>query len=141
MSERLRVAASVRRDRLPHEGVRFVLRSIQDMKGGEIFVPKIPSLRVMDLAETIAPEAEKEIVGIRPGEKIHEILVTEEEARHAREFEERIVIEPELSFFSDGRWERGDPLPEGFRYTSGNNDEWLSREELHDMIEGLGYDL
>jgi len=123
------------------EGVRFVLRSIQDMKGGEIFVPKIPSLRVMDLAETIAPEAEKEIVGIRPGEKIHEILVTEEEARHAREFEERIVIEPELSFFSDGRWERGDPLPEGFRYTSGNNDEWLSREELHDMIEGLGYDL
>lgn len=122
------------------EGVRFVLRAIEDMHGGEVFVPKIPSLRIMDLAETIAPDAEKEVVGIRPGEKIHEILVTEEEARHAREFDERIVIEPELSFFSDGR-EGGEPLPEGFRYTSGDNDEWLSRGELHDMIEGLGYDL
>lgn len=123
------------------EGVRFVLEAVEDMKGGEVFVPKIPSLRVMDLAETIAPQAEKEIVGIRPGEKLHEVLVTEEEARHAREFEHRIIIEPELDFFTDGRWKAGDSLPEGFRYTSGDNDRWLSQDELEDMIEKLGYDL
>lgn len=123
------------------EGVRFVLDAIEDMKAGEVFVPKIPSLRVVDLAEAIAPETEKEVVGIRPGEKLHEILVTEEEARHAREFDRRFIIEPELDFFPDGQWDGGEPLPEGFRFTSGNNDEWLSQEELHEMIRRLGYDL
>jgi UDP-N-acetylglucosamine 4,6-dehydratase (inverting) len=123
------------------EGVRFVRDSIQDMHGGEIFVPKIPSLRVMDLADTIAPDAEKEIIGIRPGEKTHETLLTTEEARHAREFEDRFVVEPELDFWDGGHWDHGKPLPEGFEYTSGGNDDWLSRERLEEMIEDLGYEL
>lgn len=123
------------------EGVDFVIQSIQDMHGGEVFVPKIPSLRIMDLADTIAPEAEKEIVGVRPGEKIHETLLTREEARHAREFPERFVITPELDFWQDGAWQDGKPLPEGFQYSSGENDEWLGRDELRGMIDDLGYDL
>lgn len=123
------------------EGVRFVLSAIEDMRGGEIFVPKIPSLRVMDLADTIAPDAEKAVVGIRPGEKLHEILLTQEEARHAREFPGRFVIEPELDFYDGDGWNHGDTMPGGFRYTSKNNGRWLTKSELHEMIEGLGYDL
>lgn len=123
------------------EGVEFVLESIQDMHGGEIFVPKISSLKIMDLAETIAPEAEKEIVGVRPGEKIHETMLTREEARHAREFPERFVITPELDFWQDGAWDDGKPLPEGFQYSSGDNDQWLSQDQLRAMIEDIGYEL
>jgi UDP-N-acetylglucosamine 4,6-dehydratase (inverting) len=123
------------------EGVAFVAGSIEDMGGGEVFVPKIPSLRVTDLANTIAPDAEKEIIGVRPGEKIHETLLTEEEARHAREFPERFVIEPELDFYQGNGWDHGKQLPEGFTYTSENNDEWLTEDELRTMIADLGYDL
>lgn len=123
------------------EGVEFVLESIADMHGGETFVPKIPSLKVLDLADTIAPEVDKEIVGVRPGEKIHETLLTREEARHAREFPERFVITPELDFWENGTWEHGKSLPEGFQYSSGENDEWLNRRELRSMIEELGYEL
>jgi len=123
------------------EGVEFVMRSTEDMSGGEIFVPKIPSLRVVDLAETIAPDADKEIIGIRPGEKLHETLITREEARHAREFPERFVVTPELDFWNDGEWDHGKPLPEDFTYTSENNDRWLSHNELRSMIKGLGYEV
>jgi UDP-N-acetylglucosamine 4,6-dehydratase len=116
-----------------NQGVNFVLNSIERMQGGEIFVPKIPSMRMMDLAEAIAPEARKEIVGIRPGEKLHEIMITEDEARHAKEFSDYFVIEPEFPFWNKEKHMDGNLLPEGYRYSSDINDKWLTREELKRM--------
>ena len=100
------------------------------MKGGEIFVPKIPSMKIMDLAETIAPGAQKKVTGIRPGEKIHEILLTEDEARHSKEFDDFFVIEPEHPFWDVNNMKGGKKLSQGFRYTSENNDRWLTKEKL-----------
>jgi len=120
------------------QGVRFVIACIEKMKGGEIFVPKIPSMKITDLAGIIAPRAKKEIIGIRPGEKIHECLITEEEARHAKEFDTYFVIEPEYPFWSKDNYSDGKPLPEVFRYTSDTNDQWLTPEELKKMLKELG---
>lgn len=119
------------------EGVHFVINCIERMIGGEIFVPKIPSTNVMDLAEVIAPEAEKKVVGIRPGEKLHEVLLTEDEARHTKEFEDYFVIEPEHPFWRGDNFKEGKSLPEGFRYTSNTNDKWLTKEQLAEIIESL----
>jgi UDP-N-acetylglucosamine 4,6-dehydratase (inverting) len=112
------------------QGVNFVLNSIERMQGGEIFVPKIPSMRMMDLAEAIAPEAKKEIIGIRPGEKLHEIMITEDEARHTKEFFDYFIIEPEFPFWNKKNHVNGKSLPEGYRYSSDINDKWLTKEEL-----------
>lgn len=120
-----------------NQGVRFVLKCIEWMKGGEIFVPKIPSMRVVDFAETIAPEAGKTFVGIRPGEKLDEILLTEEEARHSKEFDDYYVIEPEHSFWKTDARGGGQPLPEDFRHTSANNSRWLTKEELARLVKDL----
>lgn len=115
------------------QGVNFVLNSIERMQGGEIFIPKIPSMRMMDLAEAIAPEAEKEIVGIRPGEKLHEIMITEDESRHAKEFSDYFIIEPEFAFWDKEKHVDGNSLPDGYRYSSEINDKWLTKEELKRM--------
>jgi UDP-N-acetylglucosamine 4,6-dehydratase (inverting) len=119
------------------EGVRFVVDCINRMKGGEIFVPKIPSMKIMDLAEAIAPEAEKKIIGIRPGEKIHEILLTEDEAKHSREFDDYFVIEPEHPFWNVNNLRGGKSLPEGFRFTSDKNEKWFTKKELISIIKEL----
>lgn len=116
------------------QGVRFVIDCINRMEGGEIFVPRMPSMRMTDLADVIAPKAEKEIIGIRPGEKINEVLLTEEEALHAREFDKYFVVEPEHPFWDGNHLEGGKPVPEGFRYTSDGNDQWLTSEELRKMV-------
>ena len=107
------------------------------MKGGEVFVPKISSMKIMDLADAIAPEAEKKITGIRPGEKIHEILLTEDEAKHSREFDDGFVIEPEHPFWNANNLNGGKSPPEGFRYSSDNNDKWLTKKELLKIIKEL----
>jgi len=119
------------------QGVRFVVDCIDRMQGGEVFIPKVPSMKITDLAEVIAPSVEREIVGIRPGEKVDEILLTEEEARHAKEFDDYFVVEPEYHFWRKDNLEGGKPLPEGFRYTSDNNGWWLTEAELKRMLEGL----
>jgi UDP-N-acetylglucosamine 4,6-dehydratase len=119
------------------QGVRFVINCIEKMHGGEIFVPKIPSMRIMDLAKAVAPECEIEFIGIRPGEKIHECLLTEDEARHSIEFDDFFVIEPEHPWWNAERWSGGKRLPEGFRYNSDTNTQWLSIEELKKMVENL----
>jgi len=119
------------------QGVRFVIDCIERMKGGEIFVPKIPSMRIVDLVQVIAPEAEREVIGIRPGEKIHECLITEEEARHTREFDSYFVIEPEHSFWSKDNLNGGRSLSEGFKYTSDTNTWWLTKEQLKRIIKEL----
>lgn len=118
--------------------VNFIIKCIERMCGGEVFVPKIPSMRIIDLARTIAPEAKIKNIGIRPGEKIGEVLLTSEEARHSREFDDYFIVEPEFSFWRANKLHTdGRPLPEGFHYSSDTNDRWLSKEEIKKMFEDL----
>jgi len=118
------------------QGVRFVIECIKRMNGGEVFIPKIPSMKIVDLADVIAPKADRKIIGIRPGEKIHEVLLTEDEARHSKESDDYFVIEPEHPFWEKENFKGGKPLPDGFRYTSDNNEWWLSKKELKEMLSG-----
>ncbi|MBG9454929.1 flagellin modification protein FlmA [Lysinibacillus sphaericus] len=119
------------------QGVQFVVDSLERMHGGEIFVPKIPSMNIMDLAKAIAPDCKYEIVGIRPGEKLHEGMITEDDARHTREFDEYYVIQPEFSWWSNKYRNEGTTLPEGFVYTSNQNQDWLTIEQLRQLVEDL----
>ena len=117
------------------QGVHFVIKSIELMNGGEIFVPKIPSMKLIDLAEVIAPEAKKKIVGIRPGEKLNEILLTKEEARHSKEFNKYFIIEPEYLFWDQNNFKEGKPLPNNFEYSS--NDKWITKEQMKEILKNL----
>jgi len=119
------------------EGVRFVIKCIEIMKGGEIFIPKISSMKIVDLAEAIAPEAKKKIIGIRPGEKLHEILLTKEEAKHTKEFDKYFIIEPEYRFWNPDNFKEGKPLPDGFEYTSDKNDKWITKEQIKEILKNL----
>jgi len=116
------------------QGVRLVIRGIEQMHGGEIFVPKIPSMKLVEMAEAIAPGCDMEAVGIRPGEKLHEVLLSEDEARHALELDDMYVIQPAHPWWRKENWKQARPLPEGFRYTSDNNPQWLSAEDLYELI-------
>jgi UDP-N-acetylglucosamine 4,6-dehydratase len=116
-------------------GVRFVVRSIEQMHGGEIFVPKIPSMRLVDLAEAVAPGCAVEYIGIRPGEKLHEVLLSEDEARTAVALDDMYIVQPSHPWWKRGNWVHGRELPPGFRYTSDSNEEWLSQEQLQELIE------
>jgi UDP-N-acetylglucosamine 4,6-dehydratase len=107
------------------------------MEGGETFVPKIPSMRVEDIARALAPDAEREITGIRPGEKIHEVLITEDESRNASAFEDHFAIYPQFPFWRDDDFARGEELAPGFRYSSETNDQWLGEDEIRVLAEGL----
>ncbi len=118
------------------QGVDFTIKSIERMQGGEVFIPKIPSMRIMDLAEAIAPDVEIEFIGIRPGEKLHEILISEDEARHSLELDDFFVVEPPASpWFGHGWRKQGKSLPESFSYTSDNNDVWLTRENINGILQ------
>lgn len=117
------------------QGVRFVIDNLERMHGGEIFIPKIPSMKVTDLARAIAPECEIEIVGIRPGEKLHEAMITEDDARHTIEYDKYFVIQPEFPWWSRKYAEGGRPLAENFHYVSNTNDDWLSIEQLKELVE------
>jgi len=116
-------------------GVRFVIRSIEQMHGGEIFVPKIPSMRLVDLAEAVAPGCAVEYIGIRSGEKLHEVLLSEDEARTAVEMDDMYIVQPSHPWWKKGNWVHGRELPPGFRYTSDSNEQWLSHEQLQELIE------
>lgn len=119
------------------QGVRFVIRCIEQMHGGEVFVPKIPRMNIMDLVQAVAPGCEVEYIGIRPGEKLHEVLISEDEARHTVEVEDMYVIQPPHPWWQVENWAGGKPLPDGFRYTSDTNPQWLSVDELRALIEDL----
>ncbi|MFC2091189.1 UDP-N-acetylglucosamine 4,6-dehydratase (inverting) [Elusimicrobiota bacterium] len=116
-------------------GAEFVVNCTQVMRGGEIFIPKIPSMKVVDLAGAITPECRIEIIGIRPGEKIHECLLTEDEARHGKDAGDYFIIEPQNPLWDYKSWSEDKDLPKGFKYTSDSNDTWLSVKELKDMFE------
>ena len=118
------------------QGVHFVIECLEQMHGGEVFVPRIPSMKIMDLAKVIAPECEIEITGIRPGEKLHEVMISRDEARHSVRVDNKYVIVPEFPWWERDRWQDGERLDEDYEYTSDKNDQWVTDAELRRMIEG-----
>ncbi|HUI89679.1 MAG TPA: UDP-N-acetylglucosamine 4,6-dehydratase (inverting) [Anaerolineales bacterium] len=118
------------------QGVRFVITCIDQMEGGEVFVPRIPSMKVIDLAKAIAPNAKVDVIGIRPGEKLHEVLISEDEARHTVELDKMFVVQPAEAFWFGYSWqERGKLLSDGYRYSSDNNTEWLDVKGIQKFVE------
>ncbi len=117
------------------QGVRFVLRCAEQMHGGEVFVPKIPSMKMTDLAEAVAPGCQIELTGIRPGEKLHEVLVAEDEARNSIEFDDMFVITPIFQWWTSEKWPGGKPLPDSYRYTSDTNSDWFTPSQLRSIID------
>ncbi len=112
------------------QAVQLVLDAFEHMQGGELYVPRIPSMRVTDLAQAIAPGAAMHDIGLRPGEKLHEEMISPEEGRRALRVGERFVIQPDLASWGYTPPADGVPVSEGFHYTSENNDEWFTREEI-----------
>jgi len=120
-----------------HHAIEFVLSRIAISEGGEVFVPKIPSMRVIDIAEAIAPGLPHVMTGIRPGEKLHEVMLTEDESRHARELDDGYLIYPEFPTWRSVPYTQGKPIEDGFRYSSDRNAAWLTAEELRMMLPSL----
>jgi len=116
------------------QGVRFVIHCTEDMQGGEVFVPKIPSTRIVDLAKLIAPQAQIEVIGIRPGEKLHEVLINEDEARSTLERADLYVVTPSAPLWQRDLHYEGQPLPEGFRYASDTNPDWLTVDQILEYV-------
>ncbi|HEV2288684.1 MAG TPA: UDP-N-acetylglucosamine 4,6-dehydratase (inverting) [Candidatus Acidoferrales bacterium] len=119
------------------QGARFVAESLERMHGGEIFVPKIPSMRISDLAELIAPHCRIEVIGIRAGEKLHEIMIPGDEARNTTEMADFYVIQPDFPWWDKKNWKAGKPCDDRFEYSSNTNAQWLSREEMRCILRGL----
>jgi UDP-N-acetylglucosamine 4,6-dehydratase len=117
------------------QGVRFVERCLEEMHGGEIFVPKIPSTAITTVVEALAPGCETEILGIRPGEKLHEVLVSEDEARHTRELDGMYVIEPSQPWWAVESWDPAPTVPDGFSYRSDTNELRLAADELLALLQ------
>ncbi len=121
------------------EGVDLVFKAIREAKGGEIYVSKIPSFKVTDLAKAMNPEAELVTVGIREGEKLHEVMITEEDSRTTYEYDDHYIIYPSFDWWDLSKHfkEGGRKVKEGFRYSSDNNDKWLTVEELRELINAI----
>ncbi|HIA26693.1 MAG TPA: UDP-N-acetylglucosamine 4,6-dehydratase (inverting) [Planctomycetes bacterium] len=117
------------------EATRFVVGCIERMHGGEVFIPKIPSVRITDLARVIAPGCDIEETGIRPGEKLHELLIGSDDARQALDMGDYYILEPQYpTWGQDHLPHQGKPLPEGFVYSSDTNDQWLEGQEILDLV-------
>jgi UDP-N-acetylglucosamine 4,6-dehydratase len=119
------------------QGVDFVLKALARMRGGEIFVPKIPSVRIVDLARAMAPALPHRIIGIRPGEKVHEVMCPADDSHLTIAFDDHYVIRPTIRFINrgndfsvNGLGEKGAPVAQGFEYSSGSNPHFLGREEI-----------
>lgn len=116
------------------QGVEFVVNCINISHGGEIFVPKIPSMNIMDLARAIGPECEYPVVGIRPGEKLHEVMITEGDSRHTLELEDFFVIQPDFPWWGSNNFSGGKKVEDGFKYSSDSNPRWMTVEQLKEHI-------
>ena len=122
-------------------GVNFVLKNFQRMQGGEIFIPKIASMKITEMAKAIAPELPHNIIGIRPGEKLHEIMCPADDSHLTLEFDDHYVIKPTITFthrinyITNNIGEEGKPVEQGFEYNSGNNTQWLNDSELLEMAK------
>jgi len=119
------------------QAVKFVVMVFEKMNGGEIFVPKIPSMNIMDLAQAIAPECRTEVVGIRPGEKLHEIMISENDARNTKELRDCYVILPSFPWWDSLNHREGKSVPSGFRFSSNNNCLWLTARQIREMIKKI----
>lgn len=125
------------------DGVNFVLKNFERMQGGEIFIPKIPSMKIVDMAKAIAPNLPHQIIGIRPGEKLHEIMCPADDSHLTLEFEDHYVIKPTIHFTTRMDYQKnllgevGKPVVQGFEYNSGNNSQWLSSEEFLEMVKRI----
>ena len=125
------------------QGVNFVLKNFERMQGGEIFVPKIPSMKIVDLAQAMAPHLPIKIVGIRPGEKLHEVMCPADDSHLTFEFHDHFVIQPTIQFahrvdfMTNALGEKGKPVKQGFEYNSGTNSVWLSESQLLEMMAGI----
>lgn len=117
------------------QGVAFVISSIERMHGGEVFIPKIPSMNIMDLVTTLAPDCRVEFIGVRPGEKLHESMISTDEAHQAVDLGDRYAILPAHPWWSQENWVEGEKLSDGFSYSSDNNDQWLTHEQLREMVD------
>src|SRR6266545_2119040 len=113
---------------------RFLMSCVEQMEGGEVFVPKIPSTKVIDLANAIVPDAKVNIIGIRPGEKVHEVLISEDEARNTVEREHMFIVKPPETLWERGLQYEGKSLPEGFRYSSDTNSQWLDVDGIREFV-------
>lgn len=118
------------------QAVRFVHSSINMMQGGEIFIPKLPSMKITDLAKVLAPTAKIKKIGIQPGEKLHEVMITEDESRHTLELADRYIVEPEFPWWSSTAFDYAEAkkTADGFRYASNVNDDWLDESRLKSML-------
>ena len=120
------------------EGVKLVIKALEEAKGGETFISKIPSFKITDLAKAMLPDCEMPEVGIREGEKLHEIMVTVEDSMTTYEYEKHFIVYPQMTWNNKQKPDlSGKKVPEGFSYTSGNNTEWLSVEELRELVKNL----
>ena len=126
-------------------GVEFVLKNFERMQGGEIFIPKIPSMYITELAKAMAPELNYKIIGIRPGEKVHEIMCPSDDSHLTLEFDDHYVICPsiqfnhEVNFTKNSLKEVGKIVEQGYEYNSGNNTEWLSNEKFLEMVDDVDF--
>jgi UDP-N-acetylglucosamine 4,6-dehydratase/5-epimerase len=119
------------------EAVKFVVDSFDLMNGGELYVPRIPSMRIVDLAEAVAPGAALQDVGLRPGEKLHEEMISPDEGRRVLRLAERYLVQPELGSFGFQPPEHAEPVDDGFTYRSDLNDQWYSRDQIRDLLDDL----
>ena len=117
------------------QAVRFVLDSFEMMQGGELYVPRIPSMKITDLAQAVVPGAAMHESGLRPGEKLHEEMISPEEGRRALRIGDRYVLQPDLASWGYQAPSDGEPVPDGFHYTSDTNDQWFTLEEITKILE------
>lgn len=128
-----------------HSGVEFVLKNFERMQGGEIFVPKIPSMYITELAKAMAPDIPQKIIGIRPGEKLHEVMCPQDESHLTLEFDDHYVIRPSIEFIFENDFtknrlgEIGVPVGQNYEYNSGGNTEWLSSDKFLNMVTNVDY--
>lgn len=120
-----------------NQAVEFVFKSFTKMHGGEIFVPKIPSMKIIDLAKAIAPESKIKIIGIRPGEKLHEVMISEDNSRNTKEFADYFIIQPAFHWWSEKNYTQGKNVPENFKYSSDTNKIWLTFNKLQELVRTL----
>ena len=125
------------------QGVYFVLKNFERMQGGEIFIPKIPSMKMVDLATAMAPHLPIKVIGIRPGEKLHEVMCPADDGHLTLDFSDHYVIQPtiqfahQVDFMTNALNEKGKPIEQGFEYNSGTNNDWLTKAQLLDMMGAL----
>lgn len=126
------------------DGVKFVLKNFERMHGGELFIPKIPSMKITDLAATLAPNLPIKLIGIRSGEKLHEIMISADDVLHSLDFDDHYVITPSIRFYDkeadfaiNKLGQKGSSIKSGFEYRSDNNTQWLSQQSLKEMIERI----